>query len=167
MTTPENSCQFLVLQGNPPTTLWAMTASFISPQQETTGNVHKGTNPWNNHKRRSNRGQDLKAQPGLSALRTSVHGSLRSREFAHRRNRKPFQNRGKLNAWLRRISPDAYKQRDKPLPANKPFVPVLEWSPSQWYAALRGRKMRWVYNPPHPSLNSQFLRAETSKLHVV
>jgi hypothetical protein len=33
---------------------------------------------------------------------------------------KPIQIEGKLNAWLRRISPDVYKQRDKPLSASKP-----------------------------------------------
>jgi hypothetical protein len=34
-------------------------------------------------------------------------------------DRRPFQNGGKLVAWLRRISTDAYKQRDKSLPASR------------------------------------------------
>ena len=44
-----------------------------------------------------------------------------------RQSWRPFQIGGKLNVCLRRISRDAYKQRDMSLSASKPFVPVLEW----------------------------------------
>lgn len=54
-----------------------------------------------------------------------------------------IQTRDKLNAWLKRISPDADKQHDTSLSASILFVPGLEWSP------LRRRGVSGERRVPH------------------